>query len=96
MACLGQSVRTLYSVMSNSGPSVRTQFTKNWNISNNRYKIATSICCSECGFADPFRFKIRFNCIEDLQEDLDWKVLYVGSANSCEFDQGLIVKTHFD
>lgn len=44
---------------------------------------------SECGFADPFRFKIRFNCIEDLQEDLDWKVLYVGSANSCEFDQEL-------
>jgi len=37
---------------------------------------------------DPFEFKIRFNCIEDLQEDLDWKVLYVGSANSCEFDQG--------
>lgn len=44
---------------------------------------------SECGFMDPFEFKIRFNCIEDLQEDLDWKVLYVGSANSCEFDQEL-------
>ena len=43
---------------------------------------------SECRFEDPFRFKIRFNCIEDLPEDLDWKVLYVGSANSCQFDQG--------
>jgi len=44
---------------------------------------------SECGFRDPFRFKIRFNCIEDLQEDLDWKIIYVGSANSSAHDQEL-------
>ena len=42
----------------------------------------------ECAFGDPFRFRIRFNCIENLQEDLDWKIIYVGSANSNEHDQG--------
>lgn len=43
----------------------------------------------ECGFTDQFKFKIRFNCIEDLQDDLDWKIIYVGSANSSEHDQEL-------
>ena len=42
----------------------------------------------ECLFTDPFKFKIRFNCIEDLQDDLDWKIIYVGSANSNQHDQG--------
>merc|ERR1712142_9499 len=44
---------------------------------------------NECSFRDRFQFKIRFDCIEDLQEDLDWKFVYVGSANSSEFDQEL-------
>jgi len=44
---------------------------------------------NDCSFVDKFQFKIRFDCIEDLQEDLDWKILYVGSANSTEFDQEL-------
>jgi len=43
----------------------------------------------ECAFGDPFQFRIRFNCIENLQEDLDWKIIYVGSANSNEHDQEL-------
>jgi len=43
----------------------------------------------ECLFTDPFKFKIRFNCIEDLQDDLDWKIIYVGSANSNQHDQEL-------
>ena len=33
---------------------------------------------NNCSFVDKFQFKIRFDCIEDLQEDLDWKILYVG------------------
>ena len=47
----------------------------------------------ECAFGDPFRFRIRFNCIENLQEDLDWKIIYVGSANSNEHDQGEFSRT---
>ena len=36
-----------------------------------------------------FQFEITFECIEDLPEDLEWKIIYVGSAESEEFDQVL-------
>ena len=36
-----------------------------------------------------FQFEITFECIEDLPEDLEWKIIYVGSAESEEFDQTL-------
>ena len=38
-------------------------------------------------FNNPFQFEITFECIEDLPEDLEWKIIYVGSAESEEFDQ---------
>merc|ERR1719266_1281663 len=34
-----------------------------------------------------FEFEITFECTEDLPEDLEWKIIYVGSAESEEFDQ---------
>jgi len=40
-------------------------------------------------FLNPFQFEITFDCIEDLQEDLEWKIVYVGSAESEEYDQTL-------
>ena len=40
-------------------------------------------------FNSPFQFEITFECIEDLQEDLEWKIIYVGSAESEEYDQTL-------
>lgn len=40
-------------------------------------------------FLNPFQFEITFECIEDLKEDLEWKIIYVGSAESEEFDQTL-------
>jgi len=40
-------------------------------------------------FLNPFQFEITFECIEDLPEDLEWKIIYVGSAESEEFDQVL-------
>ena len=40
-------------------------------------------------FNNPFQFEITFECIEDLPEDLEWKIIYVGSAESEEFDQVL-------
>lgn len=40
-------------------------------------------------FLKPFQFEITFECIEDLKEDLEWKIIYVGSAESENFDQVL-------
>ncbi|XP_071439526.1 histone chaperone asf1-like isoform X2 [Hetaerina americana] len=40
-------------------------------------------------FLNPFQFEITFDCIEDLQEDLEWRIIYVGSAECEELDQVL-------
>ncbi|OCF43168.1 histone chaperone ASF1 [Kwoniella heveanensis CBS 569] len=40
-------------------------------------------------FDDNYHFRIKFEAIAPLQEDLDWRLIYVGSAKSEEFDQEL-------
>lgn len=40
-------------------------------------------------FFNPFQFEITFECIEDLRDDLEWRIIYVGSAESEEYDQVL-------
>jgi len=40
-------------------------------------------------FFNPFQFEVTFECIEDLKEDLEWKIIYVGSAESEAHDQVL-------
>nr|XP_033781407.1 histone chaperone ASF1B [Geotrypetes seraphini] len=40
-----------------------------------------------CPFRNPFQFEITFECIEDLPDDLEWKIIYVGSAESEQYDQ---------
>ncbi|CAG8486482.1 2359_t:CDS:2 [Paraglomus occultum] len=40
-------------------------------------------------FGADFRFEITFELIQPLQEDLEWKVIYVGSPESPEYDQVL-------
>lgn len=40
-------------------------------------------------FLNPFQFEITFEALEDLSEDLEWKIIYVGAAESEEFDQTL-------
>jgi histone chaperone ASF1 len=40
-------------------------------------------------FQNPFQFELTFECIEELKEDLEWKMIYVGSAESEEYDQVL-------
>ncbi|XP_076440374.1 histone chaperone asf1b-B-like [Babylonia areolata] len=40
-------------------------------------------------FLRPFQFEITFECAEDLPEDLEWKIIYVGSAESMDCDQVL-------
>lgn len=41
------------------------------------------------GFYTPFKFQLTFECLEELKEDLEWKMIYVGSAESEEYDQVL-------
>jgi histone chaperone ASF1 len=36
-------------------------------------------------FSDPYRFEITFDSLEALQKDLEWKLTYVGSAQSYVF-----------
>lgn len=40
-------------------------------------------------FSQQFKFELVFECIEELKEDLEWKMIYVGSAESEEYDQVL-------
>jgi len=40
-------------------------------------------------FTNPLQFEISFECIRELKEDLEWKVIYVGSSESEEHDQEL-------
>lgn len=38
---------------------------------------------------DPYIFKITFECLSELEDDLEWKLIYVGSAQSKDYDQEL-------
>lgn len=40
-------------------------------------------------FTDPYEFEITFECLEQLKDDLEWKLTYVGSSRSLEHDQEL-------
>ena len=40
-------------------------------------------------FINPFQFEVTFECFEDLPSDLEWKVIYVGSASTETYDQTL-------
>ncbi|KAG5443008.1 Histone chaperone asf1 [Clonorchis sinensis] len=40
-------------------------------------------------FFDPFRFQITFECHEPLEDDLEWKLVYVSSAYNASLDQTL-------
>lgn len=40
-------------------------------------------------FTDKYEFEITFECLEQLQNDLEWKLTYVGSATSDQYDQEL-------
>ncbi|KAJ9117941.1 hypothetical protein QFC20_000222 [Naganishia adeliensis] len=38
---------------------------------------------------DDYNFRITFECVEELKEDIEWRLLYVGDAKSEEYDQEL-------
>ncbi|KAI1302355.1 Histone chaperone asf1 [Halotydeus destructor] len=51
--------------------------------------VNVSVLDNPSPFTNAFQFEITFECIEDLKEDLEWKIIYVGSAESEEHDQTL-------
>ncbi|KAG8794991.1 Histone chaperone asf1 [Ceratobasidium sp. 428] len=40
-------------------------------------------------FGDPYYFKVTFECIAPLKEDLEWRVIFVASPDREELDQEL-------
>mmetsp|Transcript_23888 Transcript_23888/g.34198 ORF Transcript_23888/g.34198 Transcript_23888/m.34198 type:complete len:257 (-) Transcript_23888:75-845(-) len=38
-------------------------------------------------FTSPLQFEITFECLQELQDDIEWKVLYVGNAEDNSGDQ---------
>ncbi|KAH8079825.1 ASF1 like histone chaperone-domain-containing protein [Cristinia sonorae] len=40
-------------------------------------------------FLDPYHFRVTFECISELQEDLEWRLVYVSSPGNEELDQEL-------
>eukprot|EP00557_Chaetoceros_sp_GSL56_P014695 CAMPEP_0176477908 /NCGR_PEP_ID=MMETSP0200_2-20121128/895_1 /TAXON_ID=947934 /ORGANISM="Chaetoceros sp., Strain GSL56" /LENGTH=218 /DNA_ID=CAMNT_0017873793 /DNA_START=278 /DNA_END=931 /DNA_ORIENTATION=+ len=40
-------------------------------------------------FLNPLQFEITFDCTAELSQDIEWKVIYVGSAENSSFDQVL-------
>jgi len=40
-------------------------------------------------FGNPFQFEITFDCLQELEDDIEWKVIYVGSPETATHDQVL-------
>ncbi|ODQ66202.1 histone deposition protein Asf1 [Nadsonia fulvescens var. elongata DSM 6958] len=51
--------------------------------------LNVSVLNNPAKFTDPYEFEITFECLENLKEDLEWKLTYVGSSTSFEHDQEL-------
>ncbi|KAK2569899.1 Histone chaperone ASF1 [Acropora cervicornis] len=47
------------------------------------------VCENPSPFSSNFQFQITFECTEELNEDLEWKIIYVGSAENDSYDQVL-------
>ncbi|KAJ5674105.1 Histone chaperone asf1 [Penicillium macrosclerotiorum] len=51
--------------------------------------LGVKILNNPATFTASYQFEITFECLEQLQKDLEWKLTYVGSATSSEYDQEL-------
>ncbi|CAM9317118.1 unnamed protein product, partial [Ectocarpus fasciculatus] len=51
--------------------------------------ISVAVLDNPTTFSNPFQFDITFECVRELQDDLEWKVTYVGSAEDASRDQTL-------
>ncbi|EOA25636.1 hypothetical protein CARUB_v10018985mg [Capsella rubella] len=38
-------------------------------------------------FVNPFQFEVSYECLTSLKDDLEWKLIYVGSAEDETYDQ---------
>lgn len=50
---------------------------------------SVEILNAEAKFDDAYIFKITFECISPLQDDIEWRLVYVGSAGDEKYDQEL-------
>ena len=48
-----------------------------------------SVLNNPAKFSSPFQFEITFTCEQDLPDDLEWTLTYVGSSESKKHDQQL-------
>ncbi|KAL2176662.1 ASF1 like histone chaperone-domain-containing protein [Thermothelomyces heterothallicus CBS 202.75] len=51
--------------------------------------LGVNVINNPAKFTDKYEFEITFECLESLQKDLEWKLTYVGSAQSDQYDQEL-------
>ncbi|KAI6373254.1 Histone chaperone asf1 [Pyricularia grisea] len=51
--------------------------------------LGANIMNNPAKFTDKYEFEITFECLEQLEKDLEWKLTYVGSATSDQYDQEL-------
>ncbi|XP_047959106.1 histone chaperone ASF1B-like [Salvia hispanica] len=48
-----------------------------------------TVLANPAPFVDPFQFEISYECLTPLEDDLEWKLIYVGSAEDETYDQVL-------
>ncbi|EDO48172.1 predicted protein [Nematostella vectensis] len=51
--------------------------------------ISVNVHENPTSFLAPLRFEVTFECTEEITDDLDWKIIYVGSAECSDYDQVL-------
>ncbi|KAI0005760.1 histone deposition protein Asf1 [Xylariaceae sp. FL0662B] len=51
--------------------------------------LGVNIMNNPAKFTDNYELEITFECLEQLEKDLEWKLTYVGSATSDQYDQEL-------
>ncbi|KAH8886490.1 histone deposition protein Asf1, partial [Thozetella sp. PMI_491] len=51
--------------------------------------LGVNVLNNPAKFTDKYEFEITFECLEQLEKDLEWKLTYVGSATSDQYDQEL-------
>lgn len=51
--------------------------------------LGVTIVNNPAKFTEKYKLEITFECLEPLTKDLEWKLTYVGSANSTDHDQEL-------
>eukprot|EP00601_Ochromonadales_sp_CCMP2298_P020303 CAMPEP_0173296064 /NCGR_PEP_ID=MMETSP1143-20121109/14750_1 /TAXON_ID=483371 /ORGANISM="non described non described, Strain CCMP2298" /LENGTH=219 /DNA_ID=CAMNT_0014235869 /DNA_START=73 /DNA_END=729 /DNA_ORIENTATION=- len=51
--------------------------------------INVAVLDNPSSFTNPLQFEITFECLQELPDDLEWKVIYVGNAEDSTGDQTL-------